>query len=54
VNAILTIPAAARGALDAEIIRRQSHDGAEILKAARAAAVWFADLINQSSSEQRI
>jgi hypothetical protein len=53
-NAILAVSAAVRNALDAEIIRRQDHDGAEIQKAVQAATVWLDDLINQSSGEQRI
>ena len=52
-NAILTIPAAARNAISAEN-SSQRQNGAGIEKAARSAADWLDDMINQSSNNQRI
>ncbi|MCO6392530.1 hypothetical protein GTW25_16010 [Aliihoeflea aestuarii] len=52
-NAILAVPAAVRNAVSAEISARRQN-GAAVEQAARSAADWLDDMINQSSSDQRI
>jgi len=52
-NAILAIPAAARNALQGAR-SRENTDRERIEQAARSAADWLDDMINQSSNDQRI
>lgn len=52
-NAILAIPAAARDAINAENSAR-GQNSADRDKAAKMAADWLDDMINQSSNDQRI
>jgi hypothetical protein len=52
-NAILAIPAAARNVISAEKSLPR-HRGADVDKAARSAADWLDDMINQSSNHRRL
>ena len=52
-NAILAIPAAARDAINAENSARRQN-AAAVEHAARSAADWLDDMIDQSSNDQRI
>lgn len=52
-NAILAIPAATRNAINA-VRRLRVSENADIETAARQAADWLDDMINQSSNGQRI
>jgi hypothetical protein len=52
-NAILAIPAAARNALQGAR-SRENTDSETIEQAARSAADWLDDMINQSSNDQRV
>jgi hypothetical protein len=52
-NAILAIPAAARNALQGAR-SRENTDSETIEQAARSAADWLDDMINQSSNDRRI